>query len=165
MASKPSREGRERGQKAAKEKPALPLPAIDVADFAAESFRVEDFVARLAAPALERAAAAAKATGTRGSGAAALADVKLLLGHFERCAGPCCALSGGCSCCRLARYIVLSHLAHCSLGPGPKSMLSWCAGARRSWRGCRRRWTSRRSGSSRSWRGGRRRTRGVLGGG
>lgn len=76
-----SKSGRERSGRADKP-PQLPLPEIAVEDFAAEGFRVEDFVAQLAAPVLERSGTAPAKQPP--SGAAPLADVKLLLGHFER---------------------------------------------------------------------------------
>lgn len=71
-------------RKGLKTEGAASLPELGVEDFAAASFRVEDLIARLAAPVLGRAASKAR----QGSHAAQppLPDVKQLLAHFERCA-------------------------------------------------------------------------------
>jgi hypothetical protein len=74
-----------RAERSAKpEKSHPPLPEISVDDFAAESFRVDNFVARLVGPVLDRAAAQGK-TDRQVGGQASLSDVKQLLSHLERC--------------------------------------------------------------------------------
>ena len=74
---------RERIKKSLPQGPSVPEIAVD--EFAAVSFRLEGFIARLAAPVLDKAVVQSQ-PGSQ-AGQPPLADVKQLLSHLERCCG------------------------------------------------------------------------------